>query len=53
MNKFYIPTKGPLSWKALLADPEKQWRKGYSARTLACCWEEAQGFPKSFVDSFL
>ncbi len=52
MNKFYIPINGPLSWKALLADPEKQWRKGYSARTLACCWEEAQGFPISVVDVF-
>jgi hypothetical protein len=52
MNKFYIPTKGPLSWKELLADPEKQWRTGYSARSLAYCWEVAQGFSKSVVDVF-
>ena len=44
---FYTPTDGPDGWRALLADPEKHWRKGYSARSLAYCWEEAQGFPAS------
>ena len=44
---FYTPTKGPDGWKALLADPDKHWRKGYSARSLAYCWEEAKGFPAS------
>lgn len=38
-------TKGPQDWQALLADPQKHWRVGYSARTLAHCWEEAQGLP--------
>ena len=52
MDKFYIPTKGPESWKALLADPEKHWRKGYSARSLAYCWEEAKGFPRSVTSVF-
>jgi hypothetical protein len=32
-----------------LADPKKQWRTGYSARTLAYCWEAcwaaSEGFP--------
>lgn len=37
-------TSGPASWKALLADPEKQWRTRYSARTLAHAWEAAEGF---------
>ena len=27
-------------------------KTGYSARSLAYCWEEAQGFPKSVVDVF-
>src|SRR3989304_3945348 len=27
-------------------------KTGYSARSLACCWEEAQGFPKSVADVF-
>ena len=52
MSKFYIPSKGPESWKELLAEPDKHWKKGYSARSLAYCWEEAQGFPKSVADVF-
>ena len=47
MNKFYIPTDGPETWKKFLADPDNQWKTGYSARSLAHCWEEAQGFPES------
>lgn len=40
-------TSGAEDWKALLADPEKQWKTGYSARTLAHCWEEAEeGLPR-------
>ena len=38
-------TKGPQDWQRLLADPDKHWRTGYSARTLAHCWEAADGFP--------
>ena len=38
-------TKGPDSWRSLLARPDKQWRIGYSARTLAYCWEATDGFP--------
>ena len=52
MNKFYVHSKGPESWKELLAEPDKHWKTGYSARSLAYCWEEAQGFPKSVADVF-
>jgi|GEM_PF-2810066 len=38
-------TRGPEDWRALLADPVKHWRTGYSARTLAHSWEAADGFP--------
>lgn len=38
-------TKGPDDWKALLADPEKHWKTGFSARALAHCWESCEGFP--------
>jgi Domain of unknown function (DUF6946) len=38
-------TSGPEDWQALLADPVKHWRTGYSARTLAYCWEASEGFP--------
>jgi hypothetical protein len=38
-------TAGPQDWQALLADPQKHWRTGFSARTLAHCWEAARGLP--------
>jgi hypothetical protein len=46
MSTIYVPTESATDWKKLLADPEKHWKKGYSARTLANCWESADGFPK-------
>ena len=45
MTTFYVPTRGAGDWQALLAEPEKQWKTGYSARALAHCWEDAHGFP--------
>jgi len=45
MTKIYIPSTGPGSWQQFLADPQKQWRTGYSAKSLAYSWEEASGFP--------
>lgn len=42
---FYVPTRSAECWKGLLADPQKHWRTGYSARTLAHCWEAAKGIP--------
>jgi hypothetical protein len=44
MNIF-IPSRGASDWRALLADPAKHWATGYSARTIAHCWEAANGFP--------
>lgn len=38
-------TSGPNDWRKLLADPDLHWRSGYSACTLAHCWEAADGFP--------
>lgn len=45
MSKVYIPSKGAEDWKPFLAEPEKQWRRGYSARTLAHCWHDSDGIP--------
>jgi hypothetical protein len=45
MRKFFVPSKGAISWREFLADPEKQWKKGYSAYELANCWEDANDFP--------
>ncbi len=44
-----IPASGPEDWKKFLADPEKQWKKGFSARTLAYCWHSADGIPKEIM----
>ena len=52
MGKYFIPTDGPEEWKYLLAEPEKHWKTGHSAKALAYCWEEAQGFPKSIARVF-
>ncbi|MFC1961204.1 DUF6946 family protein [Chloroflexota bacterium] len=52
MNKIFIPSTGPDGWQALLADPEKQWRTGYSARSMAYSWEAAKGFPAE-IDKLL
>jgi hypothetical protein len=46
MKRIFIPSQNPEDWKRLLAEPDKQWRMGYSAWALACCWEAAGGrFP--------
>lgn len=52
-NKIYVPTKGVDSWKELLIDSEKQWQTGFSARTIAHCWEDQEnGFPNEFNKPF-
>lgn len=45
MPRIFVPSHGPGDWRCLLADPEKHWARRYSARTLAHCWEDADGFP--------
>lgn len=52
MSNIHIPCTDPEKWQSLLADPEKHWRTGYSARTLAYSWSEARGFPDE-VDAVL
>jgi hypothetical protein len=46
MSKVYIPAENAEQWKQFLADPEKHWRQGFSARTLAYSWQESEGFPR-------
>ena len=48
-KQIYIPTKNAKSWKSLLADPERHWRTGYSAKSVAESWERAKGLPKEIV----
>lgn len=52
MGKIFRPTDGPENWRAGLADPDKQWKTGYSAKTLAYCWESQNDFPKSVKKVF-
>jgi hypothetical protein len=52
VSKIYVPSLGPQSWQALLADPEKQWKTRFSARTIAHCWEAADGLPREIAALF-
>lgn len=49
MAKILIPASSPEDWKGFLAEPDKQWRRGYSARSLAYCWQEADGIPQEVL----
>ena len=48
----FIPANKPQDWRLLLAE-RKHWRRGYSARALAYCWQEAEGFPESVRNVFI
>lgn len=52
MPRILAFTSGPEDWQALLADPVKHWKPGYSARTLAHSWEAADGFPPEVATPF-
>ena len=52
MKFIYIPAKEATDWAQLLSDPEKHWRTGYSARTLAHSWQSADGFPPEIQEAF-
>ncbi len=47
MKRIFVPTKSPVNWKDLLADPDMHWKELKSAMTLALSWEAAiaDGFP--------
>ncbi len=45
MTKIVLPSTGPEDWRRLLADPAKQWKRGYSAMAAALSWEAAKGVP--------
>lgn len=45
MSKFFVPANNPEDWKPLLAQPDKHWRSGYSAKTLAYSWQQSNDFP--------
>jgi hypothetical protein len=49
MAKIFIPSSGAEDWKRFLADPEKHWRRGYSAMAAALSWEAAQDIPSELT----
>lgn len=46
------PIESSEDWKGFLADPERQWKKGYSAYTIAHMWQNADGFPEEIQQLF-
>ena len=45
MGKILAPIENAEDWRQFLAEPEKQWRTGYSAKTMAYCWQAAGKIP--------
>jgi Domain of unknown function (DUF6946) len=52
MSRILIPSDGPECWRRFLADPEKHWRDGYSAKETAYNWEAADGLPAEIARMF-
>ena len=52
MSMIFVPATKPEDWIPLLAEKDKQWKTGYSAKTLAYCWHEADGFPEEVKSVF-
>ena len=50
---FLIPASKPEDWKQFLAQPEKQWKDGHSAKELAEAWQNASGFPQIVKNTLL
>ena len=46
MSLILLPASKPEDWQPHLGDPQKHWKSGHSAKALAYCWQEAQGFPE-------
>jgi hypothetical protein len=51
MNPVYVPAKGVGDWRILLAEPDKQWKAGYSAMLVAESWQTTNGFPVCIADT--
>lgn len=41
MPSIFVPTRSTEDWRPLLARPERHWKAGYSAMSLARAWQEA------------
>ena len=49
MNSIYVPATDLSDWQKLLAEPDRQWKKGFSAMRLAEAWQAANGFPSAIA----
>src|SRR5438477_5709682 len=56
MNRICISTRGVGSWRDRLANPDRQWKRGFSAFETAVSWELAatskSGIPKPIEKLF-
>ena len=52
MKRVHIPCSSPIEWKRFLAEPEKQWKTGFSAKTLAYCWHSTASLPTCVQEAF-
>jgi hypothetical protein len=52
MTKILMPTQSLEDWRRLLARPERHWKTGFSAMTLASAWEAAAGLPPEIRRAF-
>lgn len=48
----FVPATSTTNWQDLLRDPIKQWRHGYSAKSLADHWQDESGFPEDVQAMF-
>lgn len=53
MSRLVVETRGLRDWRSRLADPQRQWKRGYSAFEAAIAWEQAAAdgteIPKSIL----
>jgi hypothetical protein len=49
MSRIFVPSDGPSTWQRFLAEPERQWVTGYSARTVAHSWEAQATWPSEIA----
>jgi hypothetical protein len=51
-SRIFVPTTNPSDWRRLLAQPETQWKDGYSAKAAAERWEASSGWPPEIAQQF-
>ena len=52
-KRILVPTRSVDDWRKLLAEPEKHWKPGYSAMSIAQVWEQAGGLPEEIAKLFI